>query len=33
MFGVPSVDGLSQRDIGTALNAYHFKADMVPLRP
>jgi predicted Zn-dependent protease len=33
MFGSPAVQALSDRDIGTALNAYHFKADMVPVRP
>jgi predicted Zn-dependent protease len=33
MYGVPIVSGLSERDVGTALNAYHFKADIVPLRP
>jgi hypothetical protein len=33
MYGVPTISGLSERDIGTALNAYHFKADMVPVRP
>jgi len=33
MYGVPNVEGLSQRDVGAALNAYHFRADMVPVRP
>jgi len=33
MYGVPRIDALSDRDVGAALNAYHFKADMVPLRP
>lgn len=33
MFGVPTAQGLTERDVGTALNAYHFKADMVPVRP
>jgi hypothetical protein len=33
MYGVPNLDGLSARDIGTALNAYHFQADMEPVRP
>lgn len=33
MYGVPTAQGLSDRDLGTALNAYHFKADMVPVRP
>lgn len=33
MHGVPTATGLSERDIGTALNAYHFQADMVPVRP
>jgi hypothetical protein len=33
MFSVPTAEGLTQRDIGTALNAYHFRTDMVPVRP
>jgi hypothetical protein len=33
MYGVPRATFLSDRDLGTALNAYHFKADMVPVRP
>ena len=33
MYAVPTAQGLSDRDIGTALNAYHFKPDMVPVRP
>jgi len=33
MYGVPTVDFLSERDVGTAENAYHFKPDMVPVRP
>jgi predicted Zn-dependent protease len=33
MYGVPAVDFLSERDAGTAENAYHFKPDMVPVRP
>lgn len=33
MFSVPTAEGLSERDIGTALNAYHFRADMEPVRP
>jgi Matrixin len=33
MYGVPTATFLSDRDLGTVLNAYHFKADMVPVRP
>lgn len=33
MYGNPSAQFLSDRDIGTALNAYHIQADMVPVRP
>jgi predicted Zn-dependent protease len=33
MFAVPTADALTDRDIGTAVNAYHFPADMVPVRP
>lgn len=33
MFTFPRVDFLSQRDVGTVLNAYHLRADMVPVRP
>lgn len=33
MYSTPTAEGLSQRDIGTALNAYHFRADMEPVRP
>lgn len=33
MFGVPTARFLSARDIGTINNAYHFTADMVPVRP
>ncbi len=33
MFTVPTAQGLTDRDVGTALNAYHFRADMVPVRP
>ena len=33
MFSVPTVDRLSIRDIGTAVNAYHYPADMVPVKP
>jgi hypothetical protein len=33
MFAAPGVDALSDRDIGTAVSAYHYPADMVPVRP
>lgn len=33
MFAVPTADALTNRDHGTAENAYHFRADMVPFRP
>jgi predicted Zn-dependent protease len=33
MFTDPNVDALSERDIGTAERAYHFPANMVPVRP
>jgi predicted Zn-dependent protease len=33
MYGLPAVDVLSDRDVGTAQNAYHYLPDMVPLRP
>jgi hypothetical protein len=33
MYGVPTAGALTDRDVGTALNAYHFRADMVPVRP
>jgi Matrixin len=33
MYGVPTAQGLTERDIGTALNAYHFKSDMLPVKP
>ncbi|HXI21109.1 MAG TPA: matrixin family metalloprotease [Gemmatimonadales bacterium] len=32
MFGTPTATGLTDRDVGTALNAYHYPADMVPVR-
>jgi predicted Zn-dependent protease len=32
MFQTPTATGLTDRDVGTALNAYHFPADMVPVR-
>jgi hypothetical protein len=31
MFSVPTATRLSDRDVGTAVNAYHFDADMVPV--
>ena len=31
MFSVPTATRLSDRDVGTAVNAYHFAADMVPV--
>jgi hypothetical protein len=33
MFSVPSSTFLTIRDVGTAVNAYHFPSDMVPVRP
>jgi predicted Zn-dependent protease len=33
MFAVPTATFLSDRDIGTAVNVYHLKSDMVPVRP
>lgn len=33
MFAVPTADALTARDVGTAVNAYHFPADMVPIKP
>jgi predicted Zn-dependent protease len=33
MFSAPTVDALSDRDVGTAVNDYHFPADMVPVKP
>ena len=33
MYAVPTADGLSNRDHGTAENVYHFPSDMVPVHP
>lgn len=33
MFSVPSSTFLTVRDVGTAVNAYHFPSDMVPVHP
>jgi len=33
MFTDPTVDAPSDRDIGTAVSAYHYPANMVPVRP
>ncbi len=33
MATVPTATGLTARDVGTALNAYHFRPDMVPVGP
>ncbi len=33
MFAVPTAEGLTDRDVSTAVSAYHFPPDMVPLRP
>jgi len=33
MYSVPTATFLSDRDIGTAVNVYHLKSDMVPVRP
>jgi predicted Zn-dependent protease len=33
MFGLPVLDGLSLRDVTTAVNAYHYPAALVPVRP
>lgn len=33
MFVVPAATGLTERDVNTVMNVYHFPADMVPVRP
>lgn len=33
MFAVPTADALTQSDVATVINAYHFKATMTPVRP
>lgn len=33
MYASPGVDALSDRDIGTAVSAYHYPANMLPVRP
>lgn len=33
MFTTPTVTRLSERDVGTINNAYHYPPDMVPIRP
>ena len=33
MFASPGVDALTDRDIGTAVSAYHYPAAMLPVRP
>ncbi|HWA57132.1 MAG TPA: matrixin family metalloprotease [Gemmatimonadales bacterium] len=33
MYAVPTADALTASDVATVVNAYHFKATMVPVRP
>jgi predicted Zn-dependent protease len=33
MFAVPTAEGLTARDVSTVVKAYHYRPDMVPVRP
>jgi predicted Zn-dependent protease len=33
MYAVPTAEELTERDVGTAMNAYHYRPNMLPVRP